>query len=348
MKVRVVLYLFVLCGISGCIPTADFATSSSSATVKEEYTLSSLSKWGGPVIFAVGNFKMGDAQRLNKTFRVNSGPTVIQVWYFGNRDPKNACGCTFTQTQLVDLPVTLSPGGSYELKAWAGMGVRVVTFSLVDLHTGAVVASAANVPLELGSAPLMQANGVSPKDENSFISAHDCCGNIREFHYRSLPARGTIKARIAADSPLFTFATGRSYFLAYALPASKDAISIAIDSRFQDTNRERGIASAFFPRLMLLDQSFSETRLIGPPVVHLVGIKNHILVGDLHVRASIVIGPQDPARYLVILTTSADLGLHGLVTVEGPIRRAFGYYYGPTGSLTISTSTFKQDDSGSR
>jgi hypothetical protein len=348
MKVRIVLYLFMLGAIAGCASTTNFATSSSSATVKEEYTLSSLNTWGGPIIFGLGSFKIGDAQGLNKAFTVNSGPAVMQVWYFGNREPRNPCGCTFTQTQLVDLPVTLAPGGRYELKAWAGMGAKTVTFSLVDFKTGAVVASAANVSLERGSAPLLRANGVSPKEENAFAAANDCCRSIKEFHFVPLPAEGTIEARIGSGSPLFTFATGRSYFLAYALPTAKGSISIAIKSRFQDTDSDRATAYAFFPRLMLLDQSFSETRLIGPPVVHLVGIKNHYLMGNLHVQAHIAVGPQDPARYLVILTTSADMGLHGVVTVEGPIPRAYGYYYGPTGSLTISTSVSEGSHSGSR
>ncbi len=290
--------LAILCvsclAAAGCASNT-LATSSSPATIQEQMTHVTSKAWGGPIFFRVGNVEMGYVVHGGgNTYTVNPGPTVMRVWYYGDQNGPRGI---YTQTDPVTLSATLVPDGRYELEGWAPAQATTVRFSLVDLATGRTVASTGDVPLLVGPSRLAQSESRVPAAVRAALaSAKSCCAGVKDFDYRPLPANETVEARIDTDSPAFAFPTGKSYFLAYALPQSTGTISLWVDSLIRGT--------VFFPRLMFLDGSFSPVLLRDTPEVQYVRASP---TEAAHYDARCRIQPGDRARYLVILTTREDL-----------------------------------------
>jgi hypothetical protein len=150
MKSTAILALLVCSLLSACA-TTNFATSPSPATIQEQWTRQGITLWGGPRLFRVGNVEMGLDHPSGKTYTVDSGATVMRVWYYGNR---NGFKGMFTQTDFVEIPVVLAPNGHYELTAWAAPEAKTIQFSLMDLTSGQQVASTADIPLVVGASRL--------------------------------------------------------------------------------------------------------------------------------------------------------------------------------------------------
>lgn len=306
MNIRLAL-VWVGCGLLAACATSSrttIATSSSPATIQEQATRDGPGTWGGAMLLRVGDADIGYAMRpIGQTFTLNPGATVIWAWYYGSR--KGLHGA-FIESDPVDMRATLAPNGRYELtaqiRAYEGAqtreGVGTVRFSLVDLSSNKVVATSAENLLLKGPSRLAGREfKVSPAVWDALASAQSCCAGMQAFHFHPLPADGYVDERIDTDSQAFVFRTGKSYFLAYRLPRTGRAITVEVESWVRET--------VFFPRLLLLDKSFAPVRRVGPPAVHFVPAGP---VEPEHYEADCPIGPADPARYLIILTTDTDLG----------------------------------------
>lgn len=298
--------LFLGCGLfAACATTgpASISKSSSPATIQERVTSAGQDTWGGPMLFRAGDEEVGYAARtIGATYTVDSGATVLWVWYYAFRP---GLGGAYIQSDPVDMRVALAPSGHYELRARTGAHRRVqahadmgtVAFSLVDVSTGKTVAATPEVLLWVGPSRLASSEfKVSPRMRGALAAARDCCAALKDLPYAPLPSSGDHETSIDSNSPAYTFGTGKSYFLAYRLPRTGAGTSIVVKSWLDRT--------VFFPRLLLLDESFSPIRRVGPPEVHYVPAGR---VEPAHYEADCSIRPGDPARYLVILTTDLDL-----------------------------------------
>ena len=174
----------------------------------------------------------------------------------------------------------------------------------------------------------------------ALASAPSCCATMADFHYESLRLGASNNVSVDAKRPAFPFESGKSYFVAYALPVSPTTTNIRVKSWFSGW--------AFFPNLLLLDQRFSPVRVIGAPDVRYIA--PGWTTGDGHVEATCDISPTDSARYLVIFTTAADMNKRAetkdapdmLVTKSVAVFSPGGQHsndYGPTGTLEITTSS---------
>jgi Maltose operon periplasmic protein precursor (MalM) len=306
MNVRLALVI-VGCGLLSACATSShttFATSSSPATIQEQVRRDGPSTWGGAMLLRAGDADIGYAIRpIGETFTVNPGATVIWAWYYGSR---RGLGGAYIQSDPVDMRVILAPAGRYELTARIGAyaqahnraGVGTVRFSLIDLTSNKVVTTSPETLLLKGPSRLASTEfKVSPRTWDALTAAPSCCAGMQAFRFQPLPIHGYVDQRIDTESQAFAFKTGKSYFLAYELPSSGKTMRLEVDSWVHDT--------VFFPHLLLLDKSFAPVGFVGSPAVHFVPAGP---VEPDHYEADCSIGPGNPARYLVILTTDTDLG----------------------------------------
>ena len=149
--------------VSGCVVT-DYATSKTPAAVSEQFIRQGPTTWGGPKIYRIGNSEMNNGSPGGTSYKVDPGPTVIKVWYYGNRDGLKGI---FTQTDMVEIPVTLEANAHYEIRASAEE--KTVAFTLCDLGSGQEVARVADVPIVRGPSRLVRG---SVQAIPIFIPAH--------------------------------------------------------------------------------------------------------------------------------------------------------------------------------
>jgi hypothetical protein len=306
MNIRLALAVMGCGLLAACATTGrtTFTTSSSPATIQERAMHDGSSTWGGAMLLRAGDADVGYATRpIGQTFTVNPGSILIWVWYYGSR--KGLQRGVYIQSDPVDMRATLAPGGHYQLTAQIGAyegartgeGVGTVKFSLVDLTSAKVMATSTETLLLKGPSRLAGSEfKVSPEVWDALASADSCCADMKAFSFQPLPVGGWLDQRIDSGSQAFAFKTGKSYFLAYELPRTGKATTIEVDSWVHGT--------VFYPRLLLLDKSFAPVGRVGPPAVHFVAAGP---VEPDHYEADCSIGPGDPARYLVVLTTDTDL-----------------------------------------
>lgn len=153
----------------------------------------------------------------------------------------------------------------------------------------------------------------------SFSSAKSCCASMAEFKYAPVALPASIVTHIENTNPAFNFTTGKSYFLAYKLPSSPKGLRLTISSY------PAGII--FFPNFLFLDATFTPTRQIGAPDTHFVEPGTW---ERGHYELTATLQPGDAARYLVILTTDADL--------TGRHEVADSHFLMPAGGIYIPVS----------
>jgi maltose operon periplasmic protein len=176
---------------------------------------------------------------------------------------------------------------------------------------------------------------VSNEVATTFSSAKSCCASMAEFKYATLPLPASVVTHIENSSPAFAFATGKSYFLAYQLPTSPEGLKLTIKSY--------PAGNIFFPNFLLLDATFKPTRQIGAPDTHFVEPSTWER-GHYELEATVL--PDDAARYLVILTTDADMaGRHEVADshilmpagrIYVPVSTGpYAHEHGPTGKTKL-------------
>jgi hypothetical protein len=160
------------------------------------------------------------------------------------------------------------------------------------------------------------------------------CG-FAHFTYEPMTVGKRLKPIIDANRAAFQFISGKSYFLAYKLPESSVPLEIKVRAWFNSTG--------FFPSLLFLEQRFAQVRFVTSPEVHYV---DPGFIERGHVEATARIEANDSVKYMVVLTTEADMKRkkysqgESTVYVSGNVGGFVlgGNYandFGPTGSLTI-------------
>jgi maltose operon protein len=166
-------------------------------------------------------------------------------------------------------------------------------------------------------------------------------GSFGHFTYEPMTAGKRLTPTIDTKRPAFEFKTGKSYFLAYQLPDATVPLDLKLRAWFQGT--------AFFPSLLFLDKDFAEVRFVTSPEVHNVE-PGFIERGHIEANTRIEVG--DFAKYMVVLTTDADMKrakysqAESTAYVSGKVVSfipggAYANDFGPTGSLTIDLTPAK-------
>ncbi len=185
-------------------------------------------------------------------------------------------------------------------------------------------------------------HGVRAKAEEAYAAAKSCCQGMAEFKYETLGDKASIVTHIDQTKQAYDFQTGKSFFLAFKLPALSHDVAITIKSYFA--------SHVFVPNFLFLDNDFKEIRRLGIPDAHFVAAG---WVERGHYELSTKLAPEDPARYLIILTTEKDL--QGAVDA-GPGHQTFaagGVFvaigtgdvinaHGPTGKISLEVAAAKQ------
>ena len=168
-----------------------------------------------------------------------------------------------------------------------------------------------------------------------YAAAKSCCASMAEFNYKTLTLPAAIVTHIDDTGPAYDFPTGKSYFLAYRLPSSPQGFTLTISSYFA--------GHVFFPNFLFLDSQLRPVRHIGAPDTHYVPPSTWVRG---HYELTTSVKAEDAARYLVILTTEADMkrrheeGNSSMLMPAGKIfvpvsTGPFANEHGPTGKIKL-------------
>ncbi|MBW8191745.1 hypothetical protein K0504_11930 [Neiella marina] len=169
-------------------------------------------------------------------------------------------------------------------------------FSLVA--TGFLAAS-----LFLGSvAPAAAYDEPSASELVSSLSqTNDCCASIAEFSFQPMAIDGIVDLMIDANSPAYSFPSGKSYFAAIKLPDNVPTFSVYIKSRAKK--------SVFAPAALLLDANRQPVRVIPAAAARYTPaemLDYDSLDLSFTIERSYLDNPKTE-YYMVILTTPADM-----------------------------------------
>jgi hypothetical protein len=149
------LALWLVAGLLVGCQTSNFAKSTSPATIQEEWARHTPTKWEGAEIYAIRNIEFGYARGGGKhdPLIVDAGPMMLLVWYYAHGG--GLMDKMFDQTDPVVLKVDLAPNGHYKIHC--ERTETTARFQLIDLQTGQVIASSADVPLMVRASPMESA-----------------------------------------------------------------------------------------------------------------------------------------------------------------------------------------------
>ncbi|WP_430433763.1 hypothetical protein [Methyloversatilis sp.] len=136
----------------------NYATSTTPASVQEEWIREGVTIWGGTRIYAIGNLEFGLMARENDmTFEVDPGSTSVKVFYYANRGNANNL---FWQTDPVSLDVLLKPNGRYQVQGV--YGETTVRFKIVDLESKTVLIESSETQVVRRPNPFMPGPSIVP------------------------------------------------------------------------------------------------------------------------------------------------------------------------------------------
>lgn len=129
-----------------------------------------------------------------------------------------------------------------------------------------------------------------------------CCTDISQFSFVPLSPRTDLEVTIDNSTPAFNFSTGKSRFLAYALPVNGGQFTVTVMSMVRDN-------TLFASSVMLLNKDFKPVRVI--PFSEFKYVPSTFLDGDIMTARFVVQRNyrDDPNNelYMVLLTTNNDL-----------------------------------------
>lgn len=150
--------LLSACLMSSACTTMNYATSTTPASVQEEWIREGVTIWGGTRIYSIGNLEFGLMARENDmTFKVDPGSTSVKVFYYANRGNANSL---FWQTDPVSLDVFLKPNGRYQVQGV--YGETTVRFKIVDLESKVVLVESSETQVVRRPNPFMQGPWIVP------------------------------------------------------------------------------------------------------------------------------------------------------------------------------------------
>ncbi len=122
-----------------------------------------------------------------------------------------------------------------------------------------------------------------------------CCASLARLPWREAPLGGTERFALHPGSPAFVFASGKSFFRAWRLPAPAGGLTLQIRSDPVETGD--GDILLFAPALLLLDRDYRQLRLLETGLVRPVQDgKVTRLEGEVSIE-------DEDAAWLVLLTT---------------------------------------------
>jgi len=167
--------------------------------------------------------------------------------------------------------------------------------------------------------------GTVQQDRDQLDAKGVCCNAVSQFKYEALPADGTAEFSLNAESPVFGFETGKSYFKAYALSESAPGRRLRIAHR----PGQLGMIGppeynpAYCPRILFLDESFQQ-------LFESTNFPRWVptLLEGGHFENSVVI--PEKAKYVVLHTNSRVYGVRAATR----ITTGGGYMVGSTPVIT--------------
>lgn len=131
-----------------------------------------------------------------------------------------------------------------------------------------------------------------------------CCQSLEQFEYIDLAYGQTITTRISEKNRSFAFTSGKSYFLAYRLPAFQAPYTISIHSYLTGMTYTRGYF--FYPISALLDDNHRIRSISRIPADRMTDAERQTLMGDPYLVQDISI--QEADRFLVVYTDPQMIG----------------------------------------
>ncbi|WP_429156480.1 MalM family protein [Aeromonas allosaccharophila] len=131
--------------------------------------------------------------------------------------------------------------------------------------------------------------------------ASSCCASLQTLTYVPLPADKETEVGIDGSSQVFVFPEGKSYLVAFKLPANTGDLKVTVAGLIDKT--------LFNPTVLLLDSQFRETRKIGADIIRYQPaymLDGERVEGVFTLDRSQVGNPNNET-YLVIYTTEATL-----------------------------------------
>jgi hypothetical protein len=112
-------------------------------------------RWEGAQLYAVRNIEFGYERGGGKhdPIIVDAGPTKLWIWYYAHAG--GLMDRMIDQTDPVSLVADLVPNGHYKIHC--ELAESTAHFQLVDLQSGQVIATSADVPLVVRASPLLSA-----------------------------------------------------------------------------------------------------------------------------------------------------------------------------------------------
>ena len=86
-----------------------------------------------------------------------------------------------------------------------------------------------------------------------------CCNSFGEMKFESIGVNTESRVKINKDSAFYAFDEGKSFFMAYSLPASKKTITVKSYYSLSDL-----IPGMFRPVVTMLDANYNKTRFMAP------------------------------------------------------------------------------------
>jgi maltose operon protein len=191
-------------------------------------------------------------------------------------------------------------------------------------------------------APMLAACGATLVEKGEHLrGAQPCCADFAAIRYADLHIGETRLVSISSGDPAFQFDSGKSYFAAYALPASGQTLRLTVESYMQSTLQSptTGDQYLFAPRILLLDAAHRPLRAVEPDLRRV----SYVPVTEFGATAGLGwklvlhedMAAGDGARYAIVHTT--DRLLAQTTTVSSPYSAAQrDLPHSPTGRLRVT------------
>lgn len=89
----------------------------------------------------------------------------------------------------------------------------------------------------------------------SVAQLSDCCSSMSQFSFQPLAKDADVEADITSQTPVYSFADGKSHFVAYQLPRDLGSFYVSIKSVVENKK-------VFAPQVLLLNKNFEPVRMI--------------------------------------------------------------------------------------
>lgn len=143
---------------------------------------------------------------------------------------------------------------------------------------------------------------IAAQGKNDLANVVSCCNTLADARNVPLPRKSRVE--IDKTRQAFTFDGGKSFFVLYQLPQFSQTYSIVLRSQ---PGGMMSNASIFLPRVMLLDESFRQTRHFAE-----TGLRSR---GDVFERTVFINPANNSERYIAIYGADLAAPLNRVLSV---------------------------------